>query len=569
MKNTISKLSVLLQKRDKQFLILLLFFSIVISLIETIGISVIMPFMAIATDFTLIHSNPYYNNIYNFFGFSNDINFVIAFGSMLIFFYIFRSTMNLFYFHILARFTQGRYHLLAYGLFENYMALPYKDFVKKNSSTLTKNILTEASNLTNLISAVLLVLSELVIVMLIYGMMLWVNYKITLLLSIILLMNAFFMVKTVSVKIKKAGVSRSYFQKIYLEIVNKSFGNFKLLKLHTKDKETLHLFKDASNQYVQANITNMTLSHLPRLFLEAIGFSMIVFIITYLVWKNQQNISHALPIISMFVLALYRLMPSINRIMNSYNQILFNYRSLDIIHSDLMYPTEDLGDKSITFNGAISLEKIQFEYEEDKPILDNITITINKGDKIAFIGESGSGKSTLIDIIIGLYKPKHGHVKIDDVTLDDMNVKAWRTKIGYIPQAVYLFDGSVGENVAFAKDFDREKVDECLRKAKIFDFLEPKGGQDVQVGEGGILLSGGQKQRIAIARALYTDPEVLILDEATSSLDNKTEQQIMDEIYDISKDKTLIIIAHRLSTIQDCDQIYHLINGTLLQQFKR
>ena len=565
MKNTISKLSVLLHKKDKQFLIFLLFFSIIISLIETVGISVIMPFIAVATDFNLIQNNHYYNEIYNFFGFSNNVNFVMVFGVTLILFYIFRSAINLFYFHMLARFTQGRYHLLAYRLFENYMALPYKDFVKRNSSTLTKNILTEATNLTSLISAALLMLSEIFIVVLIYGMMLWVNYKITLLLSVILLINALFMVKTVSVNIKKAGVNRSHFQRIFLEIVNKSFGNFKLLKLHSKDKDTLHQFEDASRQYVQANITNITLSHFPRLFLEAIGFGMIIFIIVYLVWKNQQDIGFALPIISMFVLALYRLMPSINRIMTSYNQILFNYRALDIIHSDLMYPTENLGTNSIEYTNSISLKEIQFEYEENKPVLNNLNITINKGEKVAFIGESGSGKSTLVDIIIGLYKPKSGHVQIDDTNLDDTNVKAWRTKIGYIPQTVYLFDGSVGENVTFAKDYDRERVDDCLRKAKIYDFLEPKGGQDVSVGEGGILLSGGQKQRIAIARALYTDPEVLILDEATSSLDNETEKQIMDEIYDISNDKTLIIIAHRLSTIQSCDQIYQVKNGAIVK----
>jgi ABC-type multidrug transport system fused ATPase/permease subunit len=555
-KNTISKLSALLQKRDKQLLIFLLFFSIIISLIETVGISVIMPFIAVATDFNLIENNHYYNKVYNIFGFSNHVHFVIAFGIALIIFYAFRSAVNLFYFHMLARFTQGRYYLLAYRLFENYMALPYEDFTKRNSSTLTKNILSEASSLTNLISAVLLMLSEIFIVLLIYGMMLWVNYKITLLLSLLLLINALFMVKTVSRKIKKAGIERSYFQKIYLEIVNKSFGNFKLLKLHSQDKETLQQFKDASIQFVHANITNRTLSHFPRLFLEAIGFGVIVFIITYLVWKYQQNISHALPIISMFVLALYRLMPSVNRIMNSYNQILFNYKSLDIIHSDLMYPTEDLGSNSIEFNSEISLNKIQFEYELNKPVLNNINLTIKKGKKIALIGESGSGKSTLVDIIIGLYKPKSGNVLIDGIVLDDANVKSWRSKIGYIPQTVYLFDGTVGENVAFTKDYDKKKVDACLRKAKIYDFLEPRGGQDVLVG--GILLSGGQKQRIAIARALYTDPEVLILDEATSSLDNETEKKIMDEIYAIGADKTLIIIAHRLSTIEQCDQVYIL-----------
>ena len=172
----------------------------------------------------------------------------------------------------------------------------------------------------------------------------------------------------------------------------------------------------------------------------------------------------------------------------------------------------------------------------------------------------------MIDIIIGLYKPKSGQVRIDGALLDDMNVKAWRAKIGYIPQSVYLFDGSVGENVAFSKEYDRDKVDACLRKAKIYDFLQSKGGQDVAVGEGGILLSGGQKQRIAIARALYTDPAVLILDEATSALDTETEKEIMKEIYAISNDKTLIIIAHRLSTIEHCHRVYRLDNGRVLLQ---
>lgn len=569
MKNTFSKLSFLLQKRDKQFLIFLLIFSIIISLIETIGISAIMPFVAVATDFNLIQNNSYYNEIYNLFGFSSDANFVIVFGVILIFFYIFRSTINLLYFHLMSRFSQGRYYLLAYRLFENYMALSYKDFVKKNSSILTKNIMSEATNLTNLISAVLLMLSEIFIVVLIYIMMLWVNYKITLLLSVILFLNALFMLKTVSVKIKRSGVSRSHFQKIFLEIVNKSFGNFKLLKLHSEDQDTLRQFKDASQQYAQANITSMTLSHFPRLFLEAIGFSLIVFLITYLVWKGQQSVNNFLPIISMFVLALYRLMPSINRIMSSYNQILFNSKALDIIHGDLMYPTEDLGSNDIEFNDRIALKEVQFEYEVGQPILESLNITIEKGEKTAFIGESGSGKSTLIDIIIGLYRPTNGYVEIDGINIDDMNVKAWRSKIGYIPQTVYLFDGSVGANVAFSNDYDRDKVDECLKKARIYNFLKSKGGQDVSVGEGGILLSGGQKQRIAIARALYTDPEVLILDEATSSLDSDTEKQIMDEIYDISNDKTLIIIAHRISTIQNCDQIYEIKNSQLKLQSEK
>lgn len=559
----IHKLKSLLTKRDKQLLLGLVFFSIIISIVETAGISVIMPFISVATDFNLIHTNEYYFQIYNFFNFGNDVKFVISFGVVLIFFYIFRSIVNLLYSYMLNKFTQSRYHLLAYKLFENYMGLPYKDFVGKNSSTMTKAIVNEASNLTALISAVLFMTSEIFIVMFIYAMMLYVNYKITFLLTIILLFNAFLMIKTISKKIKRAGVVRAEVQKSFYEIINRSFGNFKLIKLQSNDKDILKEFGEASFTYAKANITNMTLGQVPRLFLEAVSFGIIVFIITYLVWKYEHNISSVLSIISMFVLALYRLMPSVNRIMSGYNQILFFHKSLDIVHNDLMYDSEELGNEKILFKKDIVINNLTFEYEENRPVLQGVNLTIKKGSSIAFVGESGSGKSTLVDIIIGLYKPKNGTVLSDNIAIDNENIKSWRSKVGYIPQSVYLFDGTVGENVAFGSSYDQKKINEVLKQAKIYDFLTTKEGQNTFVGEGGIMLSGGQKQRIAIARALYIDPEILVLDEATSALDDETEKQIMNEIYDISGDKTLIIIAHRLSTLYKCNEIYKLKNGIL------
>ena len=556
MTNTIRKLRSLLSRRDKQFLVGLLFFSIIISLIETAGISVIMPFVAVATNFELIHNNTYYAALYHLFYFDNDAMFVVCFGILLIFFYVFRSIINLLYFYLLNRFTQGRYHLLAYRLFENYMGLPYKEFVGRNSSTMTKSIVSEATHLTSLISAALFMMSEVFIIVLIYAMMLYVNYKITFLLTVILVVNAMLMMQVVSSKIKKAGASRAEVQERFFEIINRSFGNFKLIKLQSNEQEILKEFGDASYEYAQANITNTTLQQVPRLFLEAVGFGIIVFIITYLVWKYENNISNVLALVSMFVLALYRLMPSVNRILTSYNQILFYHQSLESIHNDLLYNMEDLGEEKVVLHKEIKIKNLSFAYEENKPILKEINLTIAKGSKIAFVGESGSGKSTLVDIIMGLYKPNQGEIFIDDTLLSDQNIKSWRSQIGYIPQSIYLFDGTVGQNVAFGLAYNEKRVDEVLKIAKIDDFLRTKEGANTQVGEGGIMLSGGQKQRIAIARALYADPQILVLDEATSALDSNTEAKIMDEIYTICKDKTLIVIAHRLSTIEGCKDVY-------------
>lgn len=559
-----SKLFSILTRHDKKFLFILVFISIIVSIIEMIGVGAILPFINIASNFDNIHSNTYTEKIYTFFHFSSNINFVIAIGLGLLLFYFLRSLLNLGYFYLLAKFSKGRYHLIAYRLFENYLGMSYRSFIDKNSADLSKAIINEAQNMTSLISGLLLMVSEVFVVIFIYTIMLYINWKITLLISTILIVNSFFLTMTVSRAIKKAGISREEHEKKFFEIIQSSLGNFKMMKLTSNTESILEKFGHASVGYAQANIRNETLGHFPRLFLEALGFGIVIFMVIYLVYKYQSDISGTLALISMFVLGLYRLMPSANRILSGYNQILFYKSSLDIIHNDLMYDAENFGDLPITFEHSIQLDHVYFEYDADKPILKHISLTIQQGDKIAFIGESGSGKSTLVDLIIGLYRPKSGTINIDGALLDESNIKAWRSKIGYIPQSIYLFDGTVAQNVAFGKPINDHQIKEALRRANVLEFLENHHeGISTMVGEGGIKLSGGQRQRIAIARALYGSPHILVLDEATSALDTDTEAKIMEEIYRICEDKTLIVIAHRLSTIEGCEKVYHLKSNNL------
>jgi len=557
----IKKLNSLLSKKDKQYLFLLLLFSIFISFIETIGIGIIMPFISVASDFDNIEKNRYLAHIYNFFNI-DKLHFVVYFGIILITFYILRAVFNLLYFYFLNKFAQGRYHIFAYRLFENYIGMEYKKFINKNSSYMTKNIITEANNLVTLIANFLFMLSEIFIVILIYSMLLYVNWKMTLLLTSFLAVNVFLLKIFVSTKIKKAGTDREKFQTSFYEIINSSFGNFKIIKLKSKDKIILDKFAESSVGFANSNIKHQTLSQFPRLFLEMIGFSLVAIIVIYLIIKYQTDIKGALPILMVFVLGLYRLLPSVNRIFSSYNEMLFRMESLHIIHNELIYESENLGDKEINFNNKIELKNVSFSYQENKPVLKNINLEIKKGEKVGIIGESGSGKSTLVDIIIGLYKPEKGEVYIDDTLLNEENIKSWRKKIGYIPQNIYLSDGDVASNVAFLEKVDEKRVKEVLKQANILEFLETHHeGIYTKVGENGIKLSGGQKQRIAIARALYYDPEVLVLDEATSALDNETEKNIMEEIYKIGENKTMIIIAHRISTLDKCDRIIKLEEG--------
>lgn len=553
------KLFSILTRHDKQFLSSLLAISIAVSLIEMIGVGAILPFITVAGDFSKIHTIPYVESIYRYGGFASELNFVVAAGASLIVFYLLRALLNLGYFYLLAKFSKGRYHLIAFRLFENYLGMSYHDFTGKNSAELSKTIINEAQNLTNLISGLLFMLSEIFVVVFIYAAMLYVNWKMTILITLILAVNALLLILTVTKAIKKAGISREEHQKRFYDIIQSTLGNFKMMKLTSGTDTILERFRSASSGFAQANIKNETLVQLPRLFLEALGFSIVVFMVIYLIMKYHSDISGTLPLISMFILSLYRLMPSANRILSGYNQIVFYKSSLDIIHNDLMYDTEDLLNEPITFERLIELHDVSFSYSEDKPLLESINLAIPIGGKLAIIGESGSGKSTLVDLIIGLYRPKQGEITIDGNRLDERNIRTWREKIGYIPQNIYLFNGTVAENVAFGRGMDRDKIRSALQSANILGFLESDHeGIETNVGDGGIKLSGGQRQRIAIARALYGNPEILVLDEATSALDNETEAKIMEEIYKISKNKTLIIIAHRLSTIAGCHQTFQL-----------
>ena len=568
MTDYIEKLGKLLDSKTRRKLFWLVAFSIFVSIVETIGISAIMPFIDIATNFDVIHNNQHYERVFDFFGFSKttdgNVQFAIIFGLALLGFYLFRGGVNLLYNYVMASFSQNIYAKITRQLFSTYLAMPYQAFTNKNSSYLTKAIITEASLVSGIVNSILLIISEVFVVVFLYALMLFASWKITLVFTVIMLIKIFILTKTVSKKIKEIGKTRAKSESQFYEIINRLFGDFKQIKLQDKGRieGTKKAFHDVVHEYTNAGITYSFLNAIPRLLLETVGFSLVILLLIVLLYLNQSNVSYILPTLSLFVLALYRLLPSTNRIISGYNTCVFNHKSLDIVNDELNTVQEDLGVGIIEFNNKIELKDVYFSYQ-DKLILNGVNLILNRGDKIAFVGESGSGKSTLVDLIIGLHQPSQGEICIDGTRIDKSNLQNWRSQIGYIPQQVYLFDGTITENVCFGRKIDQHLLEETLKQVNIFDFLQGKQGVETIVGEGGIQLSGGQKQRVAIARALYGQPEILVLDEATSALDDKTEKKIMNEIYQISQNKTLIIIAHRLSTIKQCDIVYKIKNKTV------
>ena len=285
----------------------------------------------------------------------------------------------------------------------------------------------------------------------------------------------------------------------------------------------------------------------------------------------------ALPIISVFAFAGYRLMPALQQIYVSLSQLRYIGSSLDTLYEDLKSFNIDYQNtytNSLALNKEIVLKNIEYSYPNSSRLaLKNISITVPANNTVGIVGATGSGKTTLVDIILGLFETQNGTLEIDGQIINKQNCKNWQKSIGYVPQQIFLADDTVAANIAFGvdpKNIDIQNVERAAKIANLHEFVtnELPNKYNTTIGERGIRLSGGQCQRIGIARALYHNPKVLILDEATSSLDNLTEQAVMEAVNNIGKNLTIIIIAHRLSTVKNCDIIFLLDKGELKGQGK-
>lgn len=555
---TINKLRSLLTKRDKIILLILFFATIVYSVIETFSVSIIMPFISFASNPNLITSHSISYEIYTFFGFKDSFEFMIAFSVALIIFYIFRMLYAIAFIYAQNRFAYKKFHFFAYRLFSKAVEINYDDFVKRKLDKIRANITKESLQASMYVQSLLQMFGEFFTIGILYVLLLITSWKMTLVLTMIVGLQVFLVMKTLGKKIERMGQVRSRMDAGFNEIISKTFGNFKIIKLKGNQKQVFEEFEEASIKRTNAEILTQTTLPAPRFLLESLGFSILIGCVAYIL-VTYRDVDAVLPIISMYALALYRILPAVSRILSTYNLMGYYANSVALVHEDLLYHADYEDNEPCAFEKSIELKGVTFGYEPNKAILRDFSLTIHKGDKIAFCGESGAGKSTLVDLIIGIYKPQQGVICIDGKELNNHNLRSWRKKIGYIPQTIYLFDGSVAENVAFGSEMNEDRVIEACKKANIYEFLQEHGGIYTRVGEGGLLLSGGQKQRIGIARAIYDNPEILVLDEATSALDTATEEKIMDEIYDVAQNKTLLVIAHRLNTIERCERRVEII----------
>lgn len=560
MKNFFKKINTIVER--KEFIVISLF-SFFVTILDVFGISMIMPFIAIVVDDNL--NNMYIRMVYDFFGFTSLNQFKIYLGFAIIIFYIFKTVFIILLSYIISKYTHKQYYTLSFKMFKKILAMNYKLFVEKNSSDMIHSITADARNTSEIILSIISIFIEIITFIFIYSLMLLVNKNITIIITLILLISVFFIWIYLSRHLKDVGIKMQEVSSEFYKLIYSTFGNFKIVKLRNNDN-LINSYSDVVNHNIKYNTIKTFSTLIPRFILELVGSIVLILIVLYFVWMENLSSGELMSTLALFVLSLLRLMPSVHKIVSSTNILRCNIKSLDIVYDLLQKSDYEYGIDKLNFNREIVLKDITFSYKDSNLILDKLNLIITKSDRVAFVGDSGGGKSTLVDILIGLLDPQSGEIFVDGELLNKNNVKNWREQIGYVPQNVYLFDGTVAENVSFGREYDESKIKLALSMANILDFLELEAkGINTLVGDGGIKISGGQKQRIGLARALYGNPKLLILDEATSALDAKIEKQIMSEIYNLSSDITIVIIAHRLNTLDGCNKIYKIAKKNLKQ----
>ncbi len=574
MLNTEKILSIL-SRQERIRAIYLLILILAMALIDMLGIASIMPFIALLTNPETINTNGILNFVYkksNIFGIESERDFLILVGFIVFFLLIISIFVKALTTYIQSRYVRYCEYSLSKRLTEKYIYQPYSWFLNRNSSILGKTILSETGNVISRgLSPTLSLISNIIVALTLFLMLLYVNPMLTLIVAAtvsLFYVTVYILLRKLLNKVAKKNFKDN---ELKFRALLEAFTAAKEIKIGGLERTFLTRFiKPARRMAYNSSLVDI-IGQLPRLTLEAISFGGLILVILFYMLATN-DITKVLPIIALYAFAGYRLMPAIQKIFVSLTQLRVSGPAIVSLYDDLKklnFFNEKNDDNKLVFNKTIKLKNIYYSYpNSSRTILKNINLTIPAYNTVGIVGETGSGKTTTIDIILGLLEAQKGTLEVDGIIIDKENRRSWQNTIGYVPQQIYLADTTISENIAFGVNVDeikQEKVEHAAKIANLHDFIvkELPLQYKTTIGERGIRLSGGQRQRIGIARAIYHQPNLLIFDEATSSLDNITEKSVMEAIHNTDYKITKILIAHRLSTVKNCDKIFLFDKGEL------
>lgn len=564
----------ILSNKQKSQGIFVLILMILVSILETFGIALIIPIMSTILE----QSGTIKAQLSLFLPFIiqlSDSDFIILGIVLLLIFYLFKALVIIFYIFKKSKLEANIQYSLSGKIFKYYLNESYEFHIENNSSFLLRNVTQETDNLKHATNAFAGLLSELFIMIGIMIFLLFFEWMSTIIIICAGLLIYVIYNYLIKKRIKYWGDKRYYHAGILMKHASQGFGIIKVLKLMRLESIFFKKFDD-HNLKRSLMYKNYEISlGFPRVILEyftILGLLTVTIIQLYL----GKSLSEILLLLVVFGVAAFKLIPSFNKILICLNSIQYNLPSLELIYSILINKQRNINFNTIEkknidltknlFFKKLEFKEVIFKYKNsNKLILNKVNFEIKPKDVFGILGESGAGKSTIIDLIIGLLKPTDGKILLDGKDLNLVK-DSWQKLIGYVPQNIYLNDESIKENISFNRetsDQEISKVINALKKARIYEFVKSlPDGLDTKVGERGVKLSGGQKQRIGIARALYGDPKILVLDEATNQLDKENEMAILDTINNI-EDVTVIIISHNKSALVNCNKIINIKAGEL------
>ncbi len=558
-------------RKDKLNLFFLLMLFIISGMIEVLGIASVAPFIALLTNPEYILNNSLYLKIINAFSLT-ALDATVLMGSLVVILFAISNVVTAYTLWKTVSFTASQQHKISMILMEKYLYQPYDFYINNTSSYISKNILHETGIICDLvILPSLQFLSKCAVVFSISIFLLYINYQIFIGSILILTIIYILIYSRVKERLLIYGENKVLKNKDKYKYVNDAFTDIKNIKFYSAENTYLRLFDGPTKQFADLTAKSTLLSVLPRYILEVVAFGSIFSVLIYFLAQDYNLIAQS-PVIGVFIIAAYRALPLLQQIYQNFSIYKFNSPVINIIKSiySLSINKHDSVDE-ITFSKDIVFNNISFSYDT-KEILSEINLKIKKSSILAIVGESGLGKTTFIDILLGFHAKYEGKILVDGVQLNIQQLIKLRKKIGYVSQDMSLTNMSLVDNIAFGipkEDVDYNLLKNVINMVELDNFvMSLANGYETLLAERGMNISGGQKQRILLGRALYRKPELLILDETTSSFNEELENQIMINIQKFFPDITIVLVTHRLSSLKYCNNIFRLSKNKITEIIK-
>ena len=576
--NLIKHLFSLLTSRQRRQFFALQILVVFMAVAETAGVASIIPFMALVGNMGQLQQDTFIAQIYQASGVNSETQFLFLLGFGVLGMLFIATLISSYTIWTLSMFSNKIGAEIADRLYTHYLKQGWLFHASGSSALLTKKIAIESMRVTTGILLPLMhVNAKTILALLMISSIFIYDPMVAIIIFSIFALAYSVLFTVVRMRLQKNGRIISTVNEQRFRLMNEGFGGIKDVLLLGRDTDFIERFNKTGISLAKSLGTNDALGTVPRYIMELVAFGSMIAVVLYLIANYEGNLGVILPILSVYALAGVKLLPAFQSVYTSIAKIRAHSPAFESIQDDLIhskstkFSTSNSEGVVLIPQKKISLENVTFKYpNKEEKALNNLNISIPVNSIVGIVGPSGSGKSTLVDILLGLIKPQQGQLKIDENIIDSKNCRSWQNTIGFVAQNIFLSEGSISENVAFGipKDqINQNQVHRALKLAHLDDLVKSfEDGIHTRVGERGIQLSGGQRQRIGIARALYYKAEVLVFDEATSSLDGITEKMIMEAIHNFSGQKTIIMIAHRLKTVQKCDQIFFVDKGRVIDK---